>query len=74
MLQVGDIASQRIVRLASPGVLWPLTLLRPDFETALASTTLIRPHAAKALLGWQPRKPSLCDAIEAYYASWKASQ
>lgn len=47
-------------------------LLPVVFEDALAITTLIRPHLARALLGWVPRKAGLTDGLEMYYAAWKA--
>ncbi|KAH8103279.1 hypothetical protein BXZ70DRAFT_715169 [Cristinia sonorae] len=43
------------------------------FEVALATTQLIRPHLARALLGWVPRKASIVDGLEIYFAAWKAS-
>ncbi|KAL0567991.1 hypothetical protein V5O48_014001 [Marasmius crinis-equi] len=43
------------------------------FETALGSTTNIRPYLARSLLGWQPRKAGLVDHMPVYYAAWKAS-
>jgi len=43
------------------------------FEEALALTNLVRPHLARALLGWVPRKAGLVDGLETYYAAWKAT-
>ncbi|THH31518.1 hypothetical protein EUX98_g2672 [Antrodiella citrinella] len=43
------------------------------FEAAIASTNLIRPHLARALLGWVPRKAGLVDGLETYYAAFKAA-
>jgi nucleoside-diphosphate-sugar epimerase len=44
------------------------------YEEALQTTSLIRPYLGRTLLGWEPRKPSLVDGLETYYASWKASE
>ncbi|TFK52671.1 NAD(P)-binding protein [Heliocybe sulcata] len=44
------------------------------YHDALATTSLIRPYLARALLGWQPKKAGLIDGLPTYYASWKASQ
>ncbi|PCH40180.1 NAD(P)-binding protein [Wolfiporia cocos MD-104 SS10] len=44
------------------------------FETAITTTTLLRPYLARALLGWQPRKASLVDHLDIYYNAWKASE
>ncbi|PPQ73735.1 hypothetical protein CVT26_011890 [Gymnopilus dilepis] len=44
------------------------------FEVALGTTILLRPYLAKALLGWQPRKPGLIDGLQVYYGAWKAYQ
>lgn len=50
---------------------YPLPLA---YEVALGTTLLLRPYLAKALLGWQPRKPGLVDGLSIYYAAWKAYQ
>ena len=42
------------------------------FETAVAVTTRLRPTLARSLLGWHPRKPSLVDGMEVYFAAYKA--
>ncbi|KAL5525327.1 hypothetical protein ACEPAF_9197 [Sanghuangporus sanghuang] len=42
------------------------------FEEAVAITTRLRPSLARALLGWNPRKPSLVDGMETYYAAYRA--
>ena len=42
------------------------------YEVALTTTTLLRPYLARALLGWQPRKPGFVDGMEVYYNAWKA--
>jgi len=43
------------------------------FEEAIASTTLLRPYLARALLGWQPRKAGLTDGLSIFYAAYLAS-
>jgi hypothetical protein len=43
------------------------------YEKALATTSLVRPYLARALLGWQPRKAGLVDGLETYYAAYLAS-
>ena len=43
------------------------------YEEALATTSLVRPYLARALLGWQPRKAGLVDGLETYYAAYLAS-
>ncbi|KAJ7290051.1 hypothetical protein C8J57DRAFT_1164244 [Mycena rebaudengoi] len=43
------------------------------FEEALASSALIRPYLANALLGWSAKKPSLTQGLETYYAAWHAT-
>ncbi|KAL0950134.1 hypothetical protein HGRIS_010130 [Hohenbuehelia grisea] len=44
------------------------------FESAITTTAIIRPYLARALLGWIPRKPSLVDGLDVYYAAFLASQ
>ncbi|KAJ7445113.1 hypothetical protein FB451DRAFT_1104474 [Mycena latifolia] len=43
------------------------------FEEAVASTALVRPYLANALLGWSVKKPGLIEGLETYYAAWLAS-
>ncbi|KAJ6517184.1 hypothetical protein C8R47DRAFT_1205423 [Mycena vitilis] len=43
------------------------------FEEALASSGVVRPYLANALLGWCTKKPGLVDGLETYYAAWLAS-
>ena len=50
------------------------TCTRVVFETAITTTTLIRPYLARALFGWEPRKIGLVDNLEVYYNAWKASE
>ncbi|CCM04674.1 uncharacterized protein FIBRA_06860 [Fibroporia radiculosa] len=44
------------------------------FESAITTTSLLRPYLARSLLGWQPRKAGLVDNLEVYYNAWKASE
>lgn len=44
------------------------------FETALSTTTIIRPYLARSLLGWRPRKAGLLDHLDVYYQAWQASE
>ncbi|KIJ43215.1 hypothetical protein M422DRAFT_75526 [Sphaerobolus stellatus SS14] len=44
------------------------------YETALSTTSLIRPYLARTLLDWRPLKPGLVDGMQVYYAAWKAAQ
>ncbi|KAF7979282.1 hypothetical protein HWV62_42980 [Athelia sp. TMB] len=53
---------------------WAYTEPANLYEEALASTTLVRPYLARALLGWQPRKAGLVDGLSVYYAAWLAAQ
>ncbi|GJE96821.1 NAD(P)-binding protein [Phanerochaete sordida] len=43
------------------------------YETALTTTSLLRPYLARSLLGWQPRKAGFVDNLDVYYNAWKAS-
>lgn len=43
------------------------------FESAVATTTLLKPYLARALLGWQPRKMGLVEGIAIYYAAYLVS-
>ncbi|KAH8112045.1 NAD-binding protein [Phellopilus nigrolimitatus] len=43
------------------------------FEEAVATTTLLRPSLARALVGWRPLKAGLVDGMPAYYAAYAAS-
>ncbi|KAF7441396.1 hypothetical protein PC9H_001746 [Pleurotus ostreatus] len=65
---------RRLVELA--GVKTPYVYIKPSnpLEEAIASTVLLRPYLARALLGWTPRKPGLVDGLENYFATWKALQ
>ncbi|KAJ7696316.1 hypothetical protein B0H17DRAFT_1007874 [Mycena rosella] len=53
----------------------PYEYRKPEnlFEEAIASTQLIRPYLANALLGWSTKKPGLVEGLENYYAAWLAS-
>lgn len=51
-----------------------LILFAVAYEEALQTTSLIRPYLGRTLLDWRPRKASLVDGLETYYASWKASE
>ncbi|GAA97037.1 uncharacterized protein L969DRAFT_19907 [Mixia osmundae IAM 14324] len=44
------------------------------FESALASSAVLRPHLGRVLLGWHPKKASLVDGIDVYYAACLAAQ
>ncbi|KAJ7584609.1 hypothetical protein C8J56DRAFT_1090410 [Mycena floridula] len=44
------------------------------FEAAVATTALIRPYLARSLVGWQPRKTSLIDGLDVYFAAFLVSQ
>ncbi|KAI0917143.1 hypothetical protein AcW1_007583 [Taiwanofungus camphoratus] len=58
------------------GAQGPYQYIAPSnpFETAITTTSLLRPYLARSLLGWQPRKAGLVDHLEIYYNAWKASQ
>ncbi|KAI0796230.1 hypothetical protein C8Q75DRAFT_803266 [Abortiporus biennis] len=45
-----------------------------DFESALATTRILRPYLGRTLLGWRPVKASLVDHLQIYFDAWKASQ
>ncbi|EKM60369.1 uncharacterized protein PHACADRAFT_179692 [Phanerochaete carnosa HHB-10118-sp] len=57
------------------GAQGPHEFVQPSnlYETALTTTSLLRPYLARNLLGWQPRKAGLVDNLEVYYNAWKAS-
>jgi len=65
---------QKLVEVS--GAQGPYEYLKPSnlFETALGTTSLIRPYLARSLLGWAPRKASLVDGLEVYYAAYLASR
>jgi len=44
------------------------------YESAIGTTTLIRPYLAHALLGWKTKKPGLIDGLQGYYTAFLASQ
>ncbi|KAJ6611712.1 hypothetical protein B0H10DRAFT_1952835 [Mycena sp. CBHHK59/15] len=44
------------------------------FEEALATSGLVRPYLANALLGWSTKKPGLTEDLAHYYAAWLASE
>ncbi|EGN98548.1 hypothetical protein SERLA73DRAFT_183610 [Serpula lacrymans var. lacrymans S7.3] len=58
------------------GAKGPYEYLKPSnvFEAAIATTVLLRPYLARALVGWEPRKPGLIDGLPVYYAAWLATQ
>jgi hypothetical protein len=43
------------------------------YQTALTTTSLLRPYLARALLGWRPKKAGLIDGLPTYYAAYLAS-
>jgi nucleoside-diphosphate-sugar epimerase len=43
------------------------------YETALSTTSLLRPYLARTLLGWRPLKAGLTDGLPTYYAAYLAS-
>ncbi|KAJ7637767.1 hypothetical protein B0H17DRAFT_1164058 [Mycena rosella] len=53
----------------------PYEYKKPEnlFEEAIASTQLMRPYLANALLGWSTKKPGFVEGLENYYAAWLAS-
>lgn len=57
------------------GAQGPYEYVKPSnaYEVALATTSLVRPYLAKALLGWRPTKPGLVEGLPVYYAAWKAT-
>ncbi|EKM52493.1 uncharacterized protein PHACADRAFT_164427 [Phanerochaete carnosa HHB-10118-sp] len=57
------------------GAQGPHEFVQPSnlYETALTTTSLLRPYLARSLLSWQPRKAGLVDNLEVYYDAWKAS-
>ncbi|EGO19212.1 hypothetical protein SERLADRAFT_479581 [Serpula lacrymans var. lacrymans S7.9] len=69
-----DDVLQRLVEVS--GAEGPYEFVTPSnlFESALATTTLLRPYLAKTLLGWQQKKPGLLEGLPMYYAAWQASQ
>ncbi|CAL1712615.1 unnamed protein product [Somion occarium] len=58
------------------GAKGPYEYVEPSnlFESAITTTTLIRPYLARSVLGWQPRKAGLVDFLEVYYNAWKANE
>jgi len=46
-----------------------------NWEQAMGnSTTNLKPSLGEALTGWRPRKPSIVDGMDLYWASWKAAR
>ncbi|KAG8908767.1 hypothetical protein FRB99_003005 [Tulasnella sp. 403] len=43
------------------------------FEVAMWSSNPLRPTLARTLLGWEPRRPPLTQALGVYYKAWLAS-
>lgn len=43
------------------------------FQSAIATTSLLRPYLARSLLGWHPKKAGLIEGLETYYNAWKAA-
>ncbi|EDR11906.1 uncharacterized protein LACBIDRAFT_313829 [Laccaria bicolor S238N-H82] len=64
---------QRLVEVS--GAKGPYEYIPPSnlYETALSTTSLIRPYLARALLGWRPLKAGLTDGLPTYYAAYLAS-
>ncbi|KAI0753215.1 NAD(P)-binding protein [Daedaleopsis nitida] len=69
-----DAVLQKLVEIS--GAKGPYTYAQPSnpFEAALATSIILRPYLARALLGWQPRKAGLLDHLPVYYDAWKASE
>jgi len=69
-----DAFLQKLVEVS--GAQGPYEYFKPSnpLEEAFTTTALIRPCLARSLLGWAPRKPSLIDGLEVYYAAYLASQ
>ncbi|GFZ47799.1 hypothetical protein JCM24511_05546 [Saitozyma sp. JCM 24511] len=44
------------------------------FEEAFCSSIVVKPSLGNALTGWAPKKPSLVDGIDVYWASFLAHQ
>jgi hypothetical protein len=42
------------------------------FEEAFCSSIVVKPSLGNALTGWTPKKPSLVDGIDVYWASYLA--
>ncbi|KAJ7133336.1 hypothetical protein C8R44DRAFT_772215 [Mycena epipterygia] len=65
---------QKLVEVS--GAKGPYEYTKPTnlYEDALASSALVRPYLANALLGWSVKKPGLTEGLETYYAAWLASK
>ncbi|KAH7909813.1 hypothetical protein BJ138DRAFT_1173494 [Hygrophoropsis aurantiaca] len=65
---------QKLVEVS--GATGPYKYVKPlnAYEVAMASTTLLRPYLARALLDWIPRKAGFVDGLSTYYAAWLATQ
>jgi len=64
---------QKLVEVS--GAKGPYEYIPPSnlYETALSTTSLLRPYLARTLLGWRPLKAGLTDGLPTYYAAYLAS-
>ncbi|TFK49591.1 NAD(P)-binding protein [Heliocybe sulcata] len=69
----GDDVLNKLVEVS--GAKGPAEWIEPEnpYHEALNCTSLLRPYLARALLGWQPRKPGFVDGLATYYAAWQAA-
>ncbi|KAI0671698.1 NAD-P-binding protein [Trametes maxima] len=69
-----DAFLQRLVEVSGAQAPYRFTTPANLFESALNTTTIIRPYLGRALLGWRPRKAGLLDHFHIYYNAWKAAE
>ncbi|KAJ7133335.1 hypothetical protein C8R44DRAFT_829260 [Mycena epipterygia] len=65
---------QKLVEVSGAKGSYEYTKPTNIFEEALASSALVRPYLANALLGWSVKKPGLVDGLDIYYAAWLAAR
>ncbi|TFY81028.1 hypothetical protein EWM64_g2981 [Hericium alpestre] len=64
---------QKLVEIS--GAKGPYEYVEPStlYESAISASSIVRPHLARDLLGWQPRKAGLVDGLQTWYRAWQAS-
>jgi len=74
MTESADDFLQKLVEVSGTASGYEYIKPTNSYEEALTTTSLIRPYLARALLGWEPRKPGLVDGLTTYYAAYLASR
>lgn len=71
-VSVDDLLSRLLEVSGAQG---PFEYVKPEnlYQSAIATTSLLRPYLARSLLGWHPKKAGLIEGLETYYNAWKAA-